>query len=213
MTPDTLFSRLAPSAVIAEQLLAIRSLPERELASLAIRSYLHSNGFYRIIVRQDEGPKGPCVRLHYWPGQSPLDSVAIHNHAWRFESRVLAGALRITRWAPTSDRRFSTCAGLAVVSEPSLRARRHISARLHEAEVRLYSRGDTYSEAGTQLHSVEAVEPSVTLVHQGPHVRPGSLIFGPDLSPHDVDPLSTCELRTILEQTGGLLAAQPRMPN
>jgi len=59
------------------------------LTEVASRSYLHGNGFYKIVLAEEAAFK---VRLHVWfPGASAEEN--IHDHRWWFASRILGGQL------------------------------------------------------------------------------------------------------------------------
>jgi hypothetical protein len=68
----------------------LRLLADRQaIAELAARSYLHGNGFYKIVLAANDSFK---LRLHVWfPGSDAEEN--IHDHRWWFASRILCGQL------------------------------------------------------------------------------------------------------------------------
>lgn len=76
------------------------------LSSVASRSYVHANGFYKIVLAEHEQRK---LRLHVWlPGVNAEENV--HEHRWFFCSTVVTGVLHsesyvedVTRAAKSFD--------------------------------------------------------------------------------------------------------------
>ncbi len=63
------------------------------LAEVSARSYLHGNGFLKVVLL-DRGYK---LRLHVWfAGQACEEN--IHDHRWSFASTILAGTLTSEIW-------------------------------------------------------------------------------------------------------------------
>lgn len=61
----------------------------RRLSECAAASYLHANGFYKIVLVQKRQYK---LRLHVWlPGAAAEENV--HEHRWHFASTVVCGEL------------------------------------------------------------------------------------------------------------------------
>lgn len=61
------------------------------LAETAARSYLHGNGFYKIVLADEHGTR---LRLHVWE-EGNLCEENIHDHRWPFVSSILAGTLEV----------------------------------------------------------------------------------------------------------------------
>ncbi|MDH2387427.1 hypothetical protein QCN29_01220 [Streptomyces sp. HNM0663] len=90
--PDAMHS-LAEPEVPHTLVHNLRAAPER-LSSAAERSYLHANGFTKIVLLAGESYK---LRLHLWwpdatPGGRHVED--IHDHRWDFASCLLAGSYR-----------------------------------------------------------------------------------------------------------------------
>ncbi|WP_267244888.1 hypothetical protein [Streptomyces sp. PR69] len=80
---------------------SVRATPEL-LSSAAERSYLHANGFTKIVLLAGESYK---LRLHlWWPGAAfgGRDVEDIHDHRWDFASCLLAGSYRYQEFHPGS---------------------------------------------------------------------------------------------------------------
>jgi hypothetical protein len=87
---------------VVRLLAALRSDLQR-LAAAASRSYLHANGFVKIVLLAGDGFK---LRLHLWmPDRAGIGSEVedIHNHRWDFASHMLTGGYRYQQFAPASD--------------------------------------------------------------------------------------------------------------
>lgn len=64
------------------------------LEQVSRRSYLHGNGFYKIVLEDNDLFR---LRLHIWqPGARAEEN--IHDHRWHFASTVLAGTLETEIW-------------------------------------------------------------------------------------------------------------------
>jgi hypothetical protein len=65
---------------------------EELLLAIAARSYIHENGFAKIVLPC--GVAGQSLRLHLWPRRPGLEFKGnVHNHCWDFKSCVVAGEL------------------------------------------------------------------------------------------------------------------------
>lgn len=74
------------------ELLEVFQRDEQQVRNAADRSYIHPNGFIKIVLLANKQLK---LRLHIWPanvGEQIEEN--IHNHAWDFSSLLLIGGLR-----------------------------------------------------------------------------------------------------------------------
>jgi hypothetical protein len=143
-----------------------------ELAAVAARSYVHDNGFVKIVLESGENGDG-ALRLHIWPSEAGADG-NIHNHCWDFTSFVLTGTLEYEEfvnddagallaehfaYAPTDDFHYE------------LRSRGMQSLRPTRSGVR--EAGDVYEMSGETLHWTcgRHGTTTVTLLAQGAHRR------------------------------------------
>jgi hypothetical protein len=83
---------------IYDELVDILLKPERQKI-IAAKSYLHTNHFFKLILKQDE-KTGDILRLHYFllPHASDVDQNP-HDHGWAFTSTVLYGSLNEIQYA------------------------------------------------------------------------------------------------------------------
>lgn len=104
--------------------------------------------FYKVVVAESDG--GPSMRLHVFPRPT---AGSRHSHRWVFGSRVLIGRLHHLLFEEdvTYERR-------PVGAEPLVSARVELP-------------GSSYVLWPSHVHSIEALEPSLTLVVRGPEVR------------------------------------------
>jgi hypothetical protein len=83
--------------------MVLESLLERTelLAAVAQRSYIHANGFAKIVLaRSDNGQEQ--LRLHIWPESSTPDPGDTHDHRWSFVSLPLLGTFSEGRFTETT---------------------------------------------------------------------------------------------------------------
>lgn len=115
LTVDSRYGRYADQTVLAAalatfqgsgRLLAmLRTIisDEQLLREIAARSYVHPNGFLKIVLLSRELYQ---LRLHVWPGdarQGAVDRGNIHNHRWDFAATVLRGGYRHQEFVTASD--------------------------------------------------------------------------------------------------------------
>jgi len=69
---------------------------------IATQSYIHNNGFDKIVLDQTEG-RHVVIRLHVWQherGRASFES-NIHSHRWPFCSILLSGHLHYSHYSPS----------------------------------------------------------------------------------------------------------------
>ena len=113
--------------------------------------------FYKVVLAEFDS--GPSVRLHVFPRP---DAGSRHSHRWVFASRVLTGRLRHLLFEEdvTYEQR-------PVGAEPLVSSRVELP-------------GNSYVLWPSHVHSIEALEPSLTLVVRGPEVRSERFVHLPD---------------------------------
>lgn len=72
------------------------------LAEVAAASYMHNNGFNKIVLATGAGGEYK-LRLHLWRPHREPHSEHIHNHRWMFSSIVLAGEMQMEFFELASD--------------------------------------------------------------------------------------------------------------
>lgn len=156
---------------------------ERLLGEVAASSFLHPNGFVRLIVGGDGREFGERIRLHLWPSDIPPKRTDIHNHCWQFRSTVLAGRVEVDTWGTGSVMADAGDAREHMYEVGSLRAPsvRDVGPVSLAAPVRRsFDRGDSYESDPGTFHRVSAAAGTVTSVHQGRHVRITSQVIAHD---------------------------------
>lgn len=181
--------RRATFTALPETLAAILNLPDRSIESLAQRSYVHANGFLKLVLAFNERTLA-AHRLHYWRHGSTGDSAA-HSHPWPFRAVVHVGGYRHelysaslasegahrwrvgTRRCPTVERIGR--ARLTLVAWNDMRQR------------------DSYHLEPQAIHRLSRViAPTVTEVCQGGHVAAYSNVYlNSDASPVSSDVVHT----------------------
>ena len=163
------YLRALTPKVIRHELANVLSNP-KSLSHVASSSYLHDNGFYKIVLRRNCS-SSLTLRLHFWSGRDYLEG-NVHNHRWRFSSLILHGKI--------VEEIFSMCPG---GNEHRYRYRnanespyslRHVSrARLRLLRTNQWLPGQVYERTEAELHrvSVRGSKPTATLVVCHPKTR------------------------------------------
>lgn len=140
-------------------------------AEVAARSYVHDNGFTKIVLRTRNGAQG-ALRLHLWEtdGAGPGN---VHNHCWDFSSVILAGELAFEEFVVDDDgdvgaqfHEYAPSTDFEYELRPA-----HLT-RLRMTSSGTWKPGDAYKMKAETLHRTWAHVPgTVSLVSQGPHHR------------------------------------------
>lgn len=175
------------------------------LAAVAARSYLHGNGFYKLVLSTQSAIK---LRMHVWlPGTNAEEN--IHEHRWHFASIVLAGQLHSEIYQEASHprakeyREFLYRVGNKA-AKPDLLENGH--TRLVCTSSSLLVRGDSYVLDPGTLHRIVSSsggELTATLMCQAAPARQWNrLITTNDSLLPEVSPryLSVDELVYVLKQ-------------
>ena len=139
------------------------------LADVAAHSYVHDNGFVKIVLARG-GPTGGAVRLHIWTdGQSGQNN--IHNHCWPFTSLVLSGELEYEEYEPAESGEMPALHYAYLPSAGfNYDLQRIGPERLRRTRCGRHGAGDRYTMQCQTLHRTRARPgvPTVTVVSQGP---------------------------------------------
>ena len=160
-------------------------------------SYLHSNGFSKILLSSH--PNHGTVRLHHWEGQTQADDT--HSHRWDFSSIVLHGNFQETV--------YEVEAGTGAIQYRY--ARQGLDGELtdgQEVSIRELStfpastRGRVHRKAGA-FHRLACVssDGGMTLVRTNrPHMRHSHVVRNAELGStvKPAERVPTAELREIL---------------
>jgi hypothetical protein len=214
---DELARRALEPITTAEVLSALKAVyaSQGDCERIARASYLHGNGFYKLVLCSDAYAK---VRLHFWSGEHAGEE-NIHNHRWRLASRVLLGELSSHIYEPDAhnDGSLALEARLYTKSLGQLGADGVACGRLPVRCVRAHTHaaGEAYSMDVHTLHRIvrpAGSAPTMTLMVQSAPVYTDNYMFSldhikaPDLTPQ---PLSVEELREVLQQIFVLLEVNP----
>lgn len=109
------------------------------------------------------GPEN--LRLHVWDTRLAIPNVStIHTHPWDFESYVVAGTVRNTRWTedegePYHKQSIRCGQGGCVMGTPE-------TVQLHPHPVERWDAGQTYRETADELHSSAPLDGTVTIIRR-----------------------------------------------
>lgn len=67
---------------------------QEKIEEISKRSYLHGNGFYKIILEETNLFR---LRLHIW-NQGVIAEENIHDHRWHFASTIISGKMKSEIW-------------------------------------------------------------------------------------------------------------------
>jgi hypothetical protein len=176
-------------------------------ARVAARSYLHGNGFYKLVVHTAGHAK---VRLHFWVENQQAEE-NIHNHRWRLCSRVIFGELKSEIYQQCftpSDAALTLEARRYAKSVHQLDAEGVRLGRQRVELVRQETRaaGEAYAMDVDTLHKIVRHADSaatLTLMVQSAPIYADNYMLSndnveePNLSPQ---PLSPAELKELLAQ-------------
>ncbi|MFC7527322.1 hypothetical protein ACFQV6_01430 [Actinoplanes sp. GCM10030250] len=147
------------TAVLPDVLEGIAREPERirDLVASGSQRIEQFPNLYKVVLAESDG--GPSLRLHVFPSAAPGSR---HSHRWVFASRVLTGRLRHLLFEEdvTYEQR-------PVGAEPLVSARVELP-------------GNSYVLWPSHVHSIEALEPALTLVIRGPESRQERFVHIPN---------------------------------
>lgn len=123
------------------------------LADIAARSYLHGNGFLKLVLAQTPAFK---LRLHLWmPGCDAQENC--HDHRWHFASAVLQGNLSSEIWEEAHQEdapEFAEYLYLARQADQAARLVENGKTRLVRTRQSTRSAGEAYTLAPGVLHRI-----------------------------------------------------------
>ena len=181
----------------------LRSPPA--LAAVARRSYVHDNGFTKVVLHRRQADES-ALRLHVWPAGVGHEG-NIHNHCWDFTSVVLAGQLEfeefvIDRTGPVPATRYAYASSNNFAYE----LRPFGVCHLRSAGSGVRRKGETYDMWAETLHRTwgAAATTTITLLAQGVRRRAHADVYvtRTDGVPTAVEnsPLAPSDLRDLLEK-------------
>ncbi len=132
---------------------------EQALQAVAARSYVHGNGFVKVVLLDEHGHK---LRLHIWFAGSACEE-NIHDHRWSFASHVLVGTLNSEIWVDDAqgqalpEYRYAAATATAAADKQALGTCR-VSLQQHCQ----YGAGSSYVMPKQVLHRI--INPGQRLV-------------------------------------------------
>lgn len=217
-------SLLMASTDLALYLLATARRSTEALSKVATRSYLHDNGFTKIVFG-GLGMQAPELRLHVWgypdlpaPMRRGLKPSNIHDHSADFCSVLLIGHMEERIFSPYPGGAPAQPAG--VFSEFTCGSRgEHRSydlayrdqAELYILDTATMAPGSIHGMRADILHRITVTDlPTITLFLQGPRRRFGTSVYseqGADFGEQIASPeLEEGELLKLMEWTDHELA-------
>lgn len=152
----------------------------RDLRRVARRSYIHPNGYDKIVLVSARSTQVPFeLRLHIWWPAPDTEEPDIHNHDWDFASSVLCGELWCEEYEPGDD-------GEPLEQYVYLRSQKRAfeirstgTARLRVARRYALRAEDVYAMDRMILHRVRgrSDRATATVVLQGPTGHLASEVF------------------------------------
>jgi hypothetical protein len=152
---------------------------EQSVGYAASHSYLHANGFDKIILISNQLPFYK-LRLHIWNGLGGPSELRghIHNHRWSFASRLIMGKARHDLYEERTNGEMYYKYDYLPSSVPGAFTLRTRGTQTLERLLSLQvTAGATYSIHHSAIHRVIAMEPMVSIVLQGAAVGDGSTVF------------------------------------
>lgn len=137
--------------------------PPGVLSAWASDSYVHANGFTRLVVFTTSCGKFR-LRLHVWPSGCPEEQLNVHDHRYSFASMVEEGVLTDVLWqiseSGESFKRFRYGSRNAT----GLYTHHYCGdVTLKPYKTRTFNAGDLYSLASDELHYTVAGRGSTTV--------------------------------------------------
>ena len=203
-----LFESLFPVSAVLKLLAFIQASPTT-CEDIASRSYLHENGFWKLVLLQDPKKRWK-IQLRVWDEETCRKSTEsdVHDHRWDFYSRLLLGsAMHCTFWTEVDH-------GIRMneyVYEPGsgvgqFRLRYRGSCMVRLLQQAILPCGACYTLRHEVLHRVKpVVVPHVTFVVQLADARRQTTVLretgGGDLPVTDPTRITPSNVQTIIART------------
>lgn len=128
------------------------------MEDLASRSYLHGNGFYKILLAD---LKTHVLRLHVWRRNASAEE-NLHSHRWPFASAIMLGSLTSELWVDAVGEDRQT------FPELMYRGKNDPFESVGQCRIRLknvvrHVAGDYYSMSADELHRIVNVGDQLTV--------------------------------------------------
>jgi hypothetical protein len=164
------------------RLMVDESLTRSALERIAGTSYMHPNGFRKIVLSTAED--GAKLRVHHWPANRPAEASNVHNHRWPFASAVVIGSLRSTL-VVVADGRDAVQRFVFEPNEPGKNNTMSPAgvATLAVSHIAEFGAKSSYVVNAIQLHRIQARPGTVSLMLSGPAQRSYTDVFRSAASP------------------------------
>lgn len=196
----SLFQKIVTNKLIKKILQEILA-SEECLKSITRSSYIHSNGFIKIVLGTNKNKES--FRLHYWNQSNELAKRDIHNHSWDFYSSILFGQLRVHLYEECKE-------DYEYIYEKYLIGNLSNKVVIPKGKVMLSTiqvldlyYPTKYFSKSRIIHDLFAVQPSATFIFQKKHTSNSSSVFSNmDITttkkPYDVERLDLNKIKRIL---------------
>jgi len=186
---------------------ALSHLSHQDIEAIARRSYLHPNGFLKVVLLESDSPFFR-LRLHVWlSGETNVIEEDAHNHGWDVFSTVMAGRISIQNFdvvAGSTHNRFLLNSKLKKHNTYEFLNQGPCS--LSDSFTATLNAGAYYESPRHTIHRVHPADKALaaTLVLQGISHEHASSVFiaaarQPRFSEHP-PPLCSDELKAALDQ-------------
>lgn len=179
---------------------------EERLSQLSNHSYLHSNGFDKIVI-DSFSEFGLKLRLHiWWNENNHIEESTVHNHPWDFASHLIVGsyAMKLFRESKTDGEEYLK------TFYPTLAKSEQLKPIIETKKVKLSCYKEQTFQANTfyaldhnKFHSVVMPKHvAASLVLQGKHIADMTTVYAKNDSilnnPFDIKYFTTDQIKTKL---------------
>ncbi len=123
------------------------------LNQIAKRSYLHGNGFYKIILDDNSLFR---LRLHIWKPECKAEE-NIHDHRWHFASSILTGKMETEIWedaTPGGGNSYDEYLYIGKTEKSDASVQYIGKSEVCLKEKLYHSKGDSYYMLSHQMHRI-----------------------------------------------------------
>ena len=148
------------------------------IAKIAQRSYMHPNGFRKLVL--DEAVGGKRIRVHLWRASSnrSVSISNVHNHRWDFASMNVMGLVTSEIHVVYPSERTMNHFEFTPAKAGSRYGLRHVGESGTRVDsVRTFAPTMSYELAARQLHRVRIPGDAMTIVVSGPPVSNTTDVF------------------------------------
>jgi hypothetical protein len=155
----------------------LTTLANHYSAQIAQSSYLHANGFYKLLLLSSHDKSN--LRLHIrMPGQAGDVEENVHDHRWHFGSKMLWGSYQMFEWKEFEQGSYRYYHYKYKRSASEIKFPKGIQF-LEIISDSIYIKGDKYFMDDSRLHSIKPIEDQgfITLVLTGPKTKDSCKLY------------------------------------